>query len=158
MTVMARWGDDLARKNDAVIAERGWSLNMATVSHLGAVELADFCADGFEATSSYSLGAVGYSPEFDVVECGGRTEVTLAWRAGRGVGERAEALLDWIEEGLSPRAYRVWDGNRTERPAPPGTLTALFAAQVAATPAATAVSGPGGDLSYAGLASDAAAG
>jgi amino acid adenylation domain-containing protein len=159
MTVMARWGDDLARKNDDVIAERGWRNCMATVSHLGAVDLDDFCADGFEATSFYSLGSVAYTAQVNVVECRGRTEVTLAWRGGPGVGERAEALLDWIEEGLSPRSHRDWDGNRTGRPAPagPATLTALFAAQAARTPAAIAISGPDRDITYAQLSRHAAA-
>jgi amino acid adenylation domain-containing protein len=157
MTPMARWGDDQIRKNDGLLGEKGWCDCMATVSHVGAVDLAEFCADGFEATSFYSLGSVGYPAELNIVECRGRTEVTVAWRDGPGVGERAEALLDWIEEGLSPRASRVWDGNQTERPAPPATLTGLFAGQVRRTPGAVAVSGPDGEMTYAGLSQHAAA-
>jgi amino acid adenylation domain-containing protein len=151
-----RWLDTMARQNPDFIKERALTPYVAAVSHLGEVDLADFCADGFEATSCYSLGTSGFSPGFDVVECQGRTEVTLAWRDGPGVAERADALLNWIEEGLSPRAHRVWDGNRTERPARSDTLTSLFAAQVRRTPNAVAISGPGGELTYAALAGQAA--
>jgi hypothetical protein len=101
---MARWVDNLARQNQDVIKERTLTPFIASVSHLGTVNLADFCADGFEATSCYRLGMVGYMPAFDLVECRGRTELTLAWRDGPGVSELAEALLDWIEECLSPQA------------------------------------------------------
>jgi hypothetical protein len=152
-----RWLDNLARQNPDVIEEQGLTPYIAGVSHLGEVDLADFCADGFEATAFYSLGSVYYAPEINVVESRGRTEVTLAWRDGPGVGDRAEALLDWIEEGLSPREQRVWDGNQTRRPAPADTLTGLFATQVQCTPGAVAISGPDGELSYAALAGQAAA-
>jgi hypothetical protein len=104
MRTMARWGDDMARKNDNVVMESGWSDCMACIVHFGAVDLTDYCADGFEATSLYSLGGVGYTPQVNIVESRGRTEVTLAWRDGSGVVERAEALLDQIQEDLSPSA------------------------------------------------------
>jgi amino acid adenylation domain-containing protein len=160
MRELSRWMDNLARKTPDVIRERKLADHIATVSYLGAVDLADFCADGFEATSSYCLGAVTYSPELDIVESGGRTEVTVAWRDGPGAAGRAEALLDWIEEGLSPRAARCWDGNLTDQPVPDGaagTLTGLFAAQAARTPAAVAISSPDGDMTYAELAGRSAA-
>jgi amino acid adenylation domain-containing protein len=151
-----KW-DDLIRKNDDVVREQKLFSVMASVTHLGAVDLADFSGGGFEARSFYSLGAVTLVPEISIVECGGRTEVTVAWRDGPGVAERAEALLDWIAEELSPRAYRVWDGNQTERPAPSATLTGLFAEQVRHTPGAVAVSGPDGEMTYAELSRHAAA-
>jgi amino acid adenylation domain-containing protein len=151
MLELNRWTDNLARQDHNVIRERNLAAYVAGVAHLGAVDLADFCTDGFEATSYYSLGSVNYTPGFDVVESRGRTELTLAWRDGPGVAERAEALLDWIEEGLSPRAHRVWDGNRTDRAAPPATLTHLFAEQVDRTPGAVAIRGAEGDLTYAEL-------
>jgi amino acid adenylation domain-containing protein len=152
---VSRWIDLQARQNKDGFPDR--LRHMVGVSNLGAVDLADFCADGFEATSCYCLGAVVFSVEFDVVECGGRTELTLAWRDGPGVAERAEALLDQVVEELSPRAYRAWDGNRTERPARPATLTGLFAEQVRRTPGAVAISDPDGDVSYAELSECAAA-
>jgi amino acid adenylation domain-containing protein len=157
MREMCRWGDNTARQNHDHIRANKLATHMTGVSHLGPVDLADFSADGFEATSCYALGTVVYVPEFDIVESRGRTEITVAWRDGPGVAERMEALLDWIEEDLSPRSNRLWDGNRTDRPAPPDTLTSLFAEQVARTPGAVAVIGPDGDLSYAQLRDHAAA-
>lgn len=154
---LTRWLDNLARQNPRVIIDRKITPYLANVSHVGEVDLTDFCADGFEATSCYSLGNGGYTPAFDIVESRGRTEVILAGRDGPGVAGRAEALLDWIEEGLSPREHRVWAGNQTSRPARPATLTSLFAAQVRSTPEAVAISGPDGELSYAALARQAAA-
>ena len=85
------------------------------------------------------------------MESGGHTDIVVAWRDGPGVAERIEALLDQIEERLSPRALRCWDGNRTEREAPEATLTQLFAEQVKRTPGATAVSSTDGDMTYAEL-------
>ena len=67
------------------------------------------------------------------------------------MAERAEELLDRIEEDLSPRRYRSWDGNRTARPAPPDTLVTLFARQARATPHATAITTPGTTFTYAQL-------
>jgi hypothetical protein len=97
-----RWADNLARKYPDSVKQ--WVDRDVTVSHLGAVELTDFCADGFEATSYYCLGAVTYMPEIDIVESRGRTEVTVAWRDGPGVSRRIESMLDRIEEELSSRS------------------------------------------------------
>jgi len=145
------------KRNENLVAERKlFSIN-ASVSHLGAIDLASLSTSGFAATSYYSLGAVTLVPEINVTEYDGRTEVTLGWLDGPGLAARAEALLDWIEEGLSPRAYRDWDGNRTEHGYPDATLAGLFAAQVARTPDAVAIAGPAGDLTYAELAARAAA-
>jgi amino acid adenylation domain-containing protein len=151
------WWDNQIRKNDDIVRDQQLFGLMAGVSHLGTAELADVSCDGFAATSCYSLGATTLVPEISVVECGGRTEVTLGWRDGPGVAGRAEALLDRIEEELSPRAYRVWEGNQTSRDYPAVTLTGLFAGQAAATPDALAVAGPAGELTYAQLAARAAA-
>jgi hypothetical protein len=101
---MNRWLDNLVRRNNNIIIENKLTPYIAAISHLGEVDLADFCADEFEATSCYSLGNGGYTPAFDIVESRGRTEVVVAGRGGPGVDERAEALLDWIEEGLSAYA------------------------------------------------------
>ena len=103
---LRRWMDNLAKADTDLVRTRKLESSVAAVAHLGAVELADFCAGGFEATSCYRLGAVTYIPEIDVVENRERTEVTVAWRDGPGVAERIEALLDRIEEELSPRARR----------------------------------------------------
>jgi amino acid adenylation domain-containing protein len=152
---MQRWHDNLARANPDYIRTRRLESSIVNISHLGAVELADLSADGFEATSVYSLGSVCFMPEINIMESRGRTEVTVAWRDGPGVGGRIEAMLDRIEEELSPRAHRVWDGNNTGRPAPAATLTSLFAEQVARTPDAVAIADGDadgdGDVSYAEL-------
>ena len=42
--------DDLIRKNEEIIRQQKLSSVIGYVSHLGTVNLADFCADGFEAT------------------------------------------------------------------------------------------------------------
>jgi amino acid adenylation domain-containing protein len=142
MRELRRWLDNLARQDHSIIGDKKLTEITAGVSHLGAVDLAEVSTDDFAATSCYCLGAVTYSPELDIVECGGRTEVSVAWRGGPGVAGRAEALLDAIQEELSPRAVRVWDGNRTATGTPEQTLTALFAAQCAATPGAPAIEVP----------------
>ena len=158
MREMRRWLDNLARQNHNAVREKKLAEFVVGVSHLGAVDLEDLSADGFEATSCYCLGAVSFAPELDILESRGRTEITLTWRDGPGVAERAEALLDHVEEYLSPRAYRSWEGNRTARPAAPETLTRLFARQVGRTPGALAVrSRTDGDLTYAELDGRAAA-
>jgi amino acid adenylation domain-containing protein len=155
---LRRWLDNLARQNHNVVREKKLAEFVAGVSHLGAVDLTDLCADGFEATSYYCLGAVTFAPEFDIIESRGRTEITLTWRGGPGVAERAEGLLDHIEEHLSPRSHREWDGNRTDRPVPPETLTRLFAGQVSRTPDAVAISSTtDGEMTYAELDEHAAA-
>ena len=158
MRELRRWLDTLARQNHDAVREKKLAEFTTSVSHLGAVDLADFRAGGFEATSCYCLGAVTFAPEFDILESRGRTEITLAWRDGPGVAKRAEALLDAIEEHLSPRSHREWDGNRTDRPVPPGTLTQLFAGQVSRTPDAVAISSStDGEMTYAELDEHAAA-
>lgn len=144
--------DDKARKNTDFVRNRKICTTTAYVSHLGAVDLDSFCANGFEATSFYSLGAIPpFLPEVNIVESRGRTEVTVSWRDGPGVAERAETLLDRIEEMLSPRSRRTWDGNHTSRKTPPATLTRLFAEQVRRTPAAIAISSADGAMTYAEL-------
>jgi hypothetical protein len=85
------------------VRKKGLCDAVAIVSDLGTVDLADFRADGFEATAYYSLGSVEITPELNIVESQGRTEVTIAWRDGPGLAERAEALLDWI---AGPRGER----------------------------------------------------
>jgi amino acid adenylation domain-containing protein len=151
MRELRRWLDNMARQDHDTVRDKKLAEFITGVSHLGAVDLTDFCADGFEATSYYCLGAVTFAPEFDILESRGRTEITLTWRDGPGVAKRAEALLDSIEEHLSPRGHRDWEGNRTDRQASPETLTQLFAAQVRRTPGAVAISSTDGEMTYAGL-------
>ena len=124
------------------------------VTHLGAFDLADFSLPDFEATALFALGGTGPGspPSIEMLESGGRTEITLAWQDGPGVAERADALLADIEEALSPRELRHWAGNETERALPSElSVLQLFREQVARTPDRTALSGPEGKVSYAEL-------
>jgi amino acid adenylation domain-containing protein len=149
---LQRWHDTRARADSDFVRTKRLETSIVDISHLGEVDLADLSADGFEATSVYSLGSVGgFMPEIDIMESRGRTDITVAWRDGPGVARRIEALLDRIEEELSPRAHRRWNGNDTSRPAPDTTLTRLFAEQVERTPDATAIADADGDVTYAEL-------
>ncbi|MEU1672275.1 non-ribosomal peptide synthetase [Streptomyces roseifaciens] len=125
--------------------------SLAYLSHMGSVDLADYSAGEFHARTVYTLGTTspGSPLEINLVETGGHTELTMAWHDGPGMAERADAVLDTIEEALSPGKYRQWEGNRTERPLPSGhSVIELFRAQVERTPDRIAVSGPEGDVSY----------
>ncbi|WP_033354537.1 non-ribosomal peptide synthetase [Kitasatospora aureofaciens] len=136
---------------DAYSAKAGRYAALATVSHMGRLDLTEFTAPGFHPTTVYALpnsGPVG-PPEVDVCEVGGRTEITLGWYDGPGVADRAEELLDRIEEALSPRAHRHWEGNRTDRPVEVArSVVHRFAEQVSRTPDAVALTGPEGEVSY----------
>ena len=138
MREMRRWLDNMARQHHGTVREKRLAEFVAGVSHLGAVDLDDFCADGFEATSCYCLGAVSFAPEFDIIEAaaGPRSpspgETVPAWP------ERAEALLDHVAERCR-RAPVVARGANHRRPGPPETLTLLFARQADRTPGAVAV-------------------
>jgi amino acid adenylation domain-containing protein len=145
------WLDRRFVANNEFVAKSGVADFIACVSHLGRVELADLCTGQFEAASCYSLADGVLVPTIDIVESGGHTDISVCWRNGPGVAEHMEALLDQIEERLSPRSLRSWDGNSTAREVPVSTLTQLFADQVARTPGATAISGPDGDMTYAEL-------
>ncbi|MFQ6852596.1 amino acid adenylation domain-containing protein [Streptomyces sp. 35M1] len=136
---------------DAFSAQHDRYSSLATLSHVGKVDLADFSTDTFHATTVYSLpnaGPLG-PPEINAVECGGRTEITIGWYDGPQTPERAEALLDRIEEALSPRAHRDWDANDTARPlAHPGTVVQQFQEQVDRNPDSIALTGPEGDVTF----------
>ncbi|MFI2779960.1 amino acid adenylation domain-containing protein [Streptomyces sp. ALB3] len=136
---------------DAYSAQRGCYSSLATLSHMGRVAPAVFSTRTFHATTVYSLpnsGPLG-PPEINAVEFGDRTEITIGWYDGPQTPDRAEALLDRIEEALSPRAHREWDRNRTRQPlARPGTAVDQFRRQVSRTPGAIALTGPEGDVTF----------
>ncbi|MGW7002949.1 non-ribosomal peptide synthetase [Streptomyces sp. NPDC054933] len=126
----------------------------ALVSHLGTVHLQEVSANDFHATCVYSLGNTNPAspPEIDLVEMPGRTEITLTWHDGPGAAARADALLDIIEEALSPRQYRQWAGNRTHQTLPSEhSVVQLFREQVERAPDRIALSGPEGEVSYGEL-------
>ncbi|MCE0536280.1 non-ribosomal peptide synthetase [Kineosporia rhizophila] len=127
----------------------------AFVTNLGLVDLAEFSSEAFRATNLYSLGGSGPSspPTVDLVETAGRTEVVITWRDVPGAAEAMDALLDVIEEALSPRHLRDHPANRTTvqesgSPASKSSLLQLFRDQVEQTPNAIALSGPDGEVSY----------
>ncbi|MFC9948836.1 amino acid adenylation domain-containing protein [Streptomyces pratensis] len=139
---------------DAYSAQQGCYSSLATLSHMGRVAPAVFSTGSFHATTVYSLpnsGPLG-PPEINAVEFGDRTEITIGWYDGPQTPDRAEALLDRIEEALSPRAYREWDGNGTQRAlARPGTAVEQFHRQVSRTPGAVVLTGPEGDVTFSEL-------
>ncbi|GAA3265830.1 amino acid adenylation domain-containing protein [Dactylosporangium vinaceum] len=124
-----------------------------SLAHLGRVDVAGFSGAGFAATALYSLSTApaGGPCEIDVVECAGHTEIVLSWHDGPGIAERAEAVLDAIEEALSPAALRTWAANDTARVVPQTTVVVGFAAQASATPDAIAVVDRDGQYTYADL-------
>ncbi|MFI9565159.1 non-ribosomal peptide synthetase [Streptomyces rishiriensis] len=127
---------------------------LSLVTHLGIHDLASFGCDGFTATALYTLGATGPGapPSIDMIESDGRTEVTVTWQDGPGVAERAQTLLDVVEEALSPRENRVWPGNDTARALDSdASVVQRFREQVRRTPDAIALSGPEGPVTYAEL-------
>ena len=139
---------------DYFAARKNQYNSLAYVSHLGNAALADFCAGDFRANAVYPLGTTGPGGplEVNLLERAGRTEITAAWHDGPGLAKRAEAVLDTIEEALSPREHRNWAGNRTERPLPTRrSVVELFREQVERTPERIALSGPEGEVSYAQL-------
>ncbi|MFE3497615.1 non-ribosomal peptide synthetase [Streptomyces sp. NPDC059175] len=139
---------------DRAAVRKGRFSALGFVTHLGAYDLHDFGTAGFRARTLYTLGGTGPGspPSIEMMESEGRTEVTLAWQDGPRVAGRAEALLDRVEEALSPRAHRHWTGNDTARALPTdGSVVQLFREQVRRTPDRVALSGPEGPVTYAEL-------
>jgi amino acid adenylation domain-containing protein len=140
----------------ATSAFAGWRrryLCSAIVSHVGRLDLGEFCAEGFEATAVCPLPAhAPFAPvSCAVVETEGRTDITLSCQDGPAMADRAEALLDRISDALAPAGTRDWAGNDTAAPVRPETVLELFRAQVDRTPDAVALTGPEGEVSYAEL-------
>ncbi len=126
-------------------------LGTAFVTNLGLVDLAEFSTAGFRATTLYSLGGSGPSspPTVDLIETAGRTEIVMTWRDVPGAAEAIDAVLDRVEEILSPRELRDHPANRTTRPpVSPKSLLQLFRDQVEQHPDAIALTGPEGDVTY----------
>jgi amino acid adenylation domain-containing protein len=125
------------------------------ISSLDHVDLPDFSTDDFEATAVYEVAPGGpTNADIAVVECNGHAQITLSWPAGDGGA--GDKILDDLCEVLSPAAYRQYSSLAPAGgPAATGTtdrtVVQQFRDQVRATPAAIAVSGPEGDVSYAEL-------
>ncbi|MFJ2590238.1 amino acid adenylation domain-containing protein [Streptomyces sp. NPDC087538] len=157
-TVMTSVPLDILRRQiselDAYSAAQNKYSALATLSSMGRITPDALSTPAFRATDVFALpnsGPVG-PPEVDLLEFDGRTEITIGWHDGPGTAQRAEALLDAIEEELSPAHRREWAGNAPALPpARTGTVVEQFEAQAARTPDAIALNGPEGPVSYAEL-------
>ncbi|GAB4589059.1 peptide synthetase [Nocardia sp. IFM 10818] len=80
----------------------GRNLASATVSHMGRYDLNELASPHFAPTSIYILPqhSVAMPLLFGLTECGGRTELTVSARSGRGIPARLDALLDRIVKTL----------------------------------------------------------
>ncbi|WP_415954487.1 non-ribosomal peptide synthetase [Streptomyces sp. KLOTTS4A1] len=156
--VMTRVPLDILRRQiaelDGYSAAQNKYAALAIISNMGRIDAGALSTDSFRATEVFALpnsGPVG-PPEIDLMEFDGRTEITIGWHDEPGVAERAEALLDAIEEELSPAHRKEWAGNDTTRPlSRPGTVVEQFEAQVGRTPDAVALAGPEGPVTYGEL-------
>ncbi|AOW94076.1 hypothetical protein BFN03_19155 [Rhodococcus sp. WMMA185] len=134
------------------------NLVSAIVSHAGKIDLDELSAPGFTPTSARSLPVhTGLVPmSFVVTETGGITEISVSCRAGDGVSERLDALLDRLSEALSTPETESAAPVTVVEPALPTVVTAptpdtadsRFRSHVSAAPTAVAVSGPAGEYTY----------
>ncbi|BDU06279.1 peptide synthetase [Nocardia cyriacigeorgica] len=83
-------------------ARFGRNLASATVSHMGRFDLDELATPQFRPSSVLILPqhSVAMPLLFGLMESGGRTELTVSARNGRGIAERLDALLDRIVAGL----------------------------------------------------------
>ncbi|ATI36498.1 hypothetical protein CPI83_30360 (plasmid) [Rhodococcus sp. H-CA8f] len=128
------------------------NLVSAIVSHAGKIDLAALSVPGFAATAVRALPVhTGLVPiSFVVVESGTRTEITVSCRAGRGIAERLEALLDRIVAEFDPGAALPAPPARgINGPANRQNVNSLFQLQVRARPDAVAVVAPDSEYTYA---------
>ncbi|TCO44753.1 non-ribosomal peptide synthetase [Actinocrispum wychmicini] len=136
---------------DVRSARRNRYAATSTLSHLGRVDLNTLSTPSFHAFTVYSLSTLSTAgpPEVNMVECAGRTEITLVWCDEPGMAARADDVLAWLRDTLSPNTE--WEGNDTARPARTGTVVSAFREQAARTPAAIALRWPDGEMTYAEL-------
>ncbi|NNH70104.1 peptide synthetase [Nocardia uniformis] len=95
-------GRSLLRVLNVVGSRWGFNLASATVSHMGRYDLDELAVPGFTPTSVRILPqhSVAMPLLFGITEAGGRTELTVSARSGRGIPDRLEALLDRIVHTL----------------------------------------------------------
>jgi len=120
------------------------------LSHLGRLDLDAYSAEGFTATTAYSIPkrALIAPPGITIVEAGGRTEIVVSGDDVPELRERARTLLDGLESALVP-AGGVLRGRETSTT--PETLVSAFRRQVVDSPDGVALVGPGGPVTYAEL-------
>jgi amino acid adenylation domain-containing protein len=127
----------------------------ALVSHAGQVSTADLSVPGFRVTAVRAVPVhTGLVPvSFVVLECDGTTEITVSCRAGAGVGERLEAVLDRISDELTASDGQLPGGVLAPAAsggpaASTGTADSRFREHAVAVPDAVAVSSPDGEYTY----------
>ncbi|KIF76826.1 hypothetical protein QR77_29130 [Streptomyces sp. 150FB] len=143
----------MIRGMERIPAEKRRYAAQTVIAHMGRLPEGTLRAPDFEGLTLYPaplLGAVG-PPDLNLAEVGGRTEITLTWRADPGLAERSHELLDRIAELLSPAADRALSGGPTDRPLPADTVVDRFRARAAAGPEAVALRRPGGTMTLGEL-------
>ncbi|MEU8781750.1 non-ribosomal peptide synthetase [Streptomyces sp. NPDC048637] len=136
--------DETARGKESFPTDAG-------LSHAGRVEPELLSAPGFTARTAFMLSrpVPTSAPELNLLEVGLHTEITLSWWDGAVTAERIEALLDRVEEELSPAAHRRWAGNDTAVVHPDRTdVVRRFLRRANAQPDALALDGPDEQLTY----------
>ncbi|MFE3191811.1 peptide synthetase [Nocardia sp. NPDC059240] len=95
-------GRGLLRTLNVLGARTGLNLASATVSHMGRYDLDELAVPGFAPTAIKVMPqhSVAMPLLMGMTECGGRTELTVSVRNGRGIPERLDALLDRIVRTL----------------------------------------------------------
>lgn len=95
-------GRGLLRTLNVLGARTGLNLASATVSHMGRYDLDELAVPGFSPTAIKVMPqhSVAMPLLMGMTECGGRTELTVSVRNGRGIPERLDALLDRIVRTL----------------------------------------------------------
>ncbi|MFJ9841315.1 amino acid adenylation domain-containing protein [Kitasatospora sp. NPDC101155] len=146
----------IVRRLDRGTRGSGRFSSVASVTSLGRIDPVAFATADFRPTSVYLLcpREPASPPGLSVVECDGRTELTLSWWSGAECEAQAEELLDGLCEALSPseaRAYATLPPEPSSGSSDARTVVERFRAQVAARPDAVAISGPDGDVTYAEL-------
>ncbi|RVW03394.1 non-ribosomal peptide synthetase [Rhodococcus spongiicola] len=137
------------------------NLVSAIVSHAGQIDLEDFSTPGFTAATIRALPVhTGLVPmSFVIVETGASTEITVSCRAGDGVNEQLDALLDRLTVALAAPAAAPLDPVEPALPIPEAmsgvdtaargdTADSRFRYHAERTPEAMAVSGPDGERTY----------
>ncbi|MEC3951849.1 peptide synthetase [Nocardia sp. CDC153] len=95
-------GRGLLRTLNVLGARTGLNLASATVSHMGRYDLDALAVPGFTPTAIKVMPqhSVAMPLLLGLTECGGRTELTVSARSGRGIPERLDALLSRIVRTL----------------------------------------------------------
>ncbi|MGW5343289.1 non-ribosomal peptide synthetase [Streptomyces sp. NPDC004050] len=156
----------LLRASQAASVRADRHLASAVVSHVGLLDPQELSGGGFTAATAYALPV--HAPlvplSFAVAETPDATEITLGVRAcDPHLRRHASAFLDTVVTTAtataadrpaapgSPTAGAASGPAEPEAPSASATVVDLFRAQAARTPAAVALDGPDGPVTYADL-------